>query len=476
MNEGFERPLSKREDSWTPAFLEDEEVETTALLVQRIESPWMVSLLRVQPSIVYGDALDGARPTEALPLSAAVQCVLQVCDVVSRAHALGWTGLAIDEHDVRVHRENDGWRASVVLPHLSPRGRSSYRSIWSESFSPVRRDLCALLGLLRDLLAGEPLYPLSGWHAFQSYRERSFAVLQQHKELASLLVLLEQNENNPAPNDVRTLAETLVPFVENSEAWSARVAAMPRACPSMMTHRWDRLVELAEHEWKHGRDKSAWTAVPFASVLHQYAIVLHAKGDAEQSLALLDRAIALDPCERFRVTRATFREAMGMREEAIEELNAVLASLRNPRYPDEDGIELEYETNELEAARALYARGVTHYRLRHWEKAQADLGDASSMAQYFFEGKMFAFVAHSARLRWKELFLVAVPAFIVSVRSCEREGLSINRRALIRALMACGRTEEAKREVDRACEQHANDEKMQRKLQRLLRLVPVEIF
>ncbi len=168
----YERP-AEEPTGWRAEFVRREAIETSAKAVMSVECPWIVPVLAATPTVIYGAPLDGSRPNDPVSVRDAVTCALQVCDALSRLHAVGWLGLDVDLHNVRVTREDGAWRASLVVPHLPAKTRFSYAWLWQWHRDSVLRDLASVAALVRDLvtaiatlLAASPTTtPPAGRHA-----------------------------------------------------------------------------------------------------------------------------------------------------------------------------------------------------------------------------------------------------------------------------------------------------------------------
>lgn len=102
-------------------FVTREKIETTARIVASIGGPWLLPVLLATPRVVYAAPPAATRPDIPLATADAVECLLQLCDVLARLHAAGIVGIDVDVPNLRVDRREGAWRIAVVLPPLSPR-------------------------------------------------------------------------------------------------------------------------------------------------------------------------------------------------------------------------------------------------------------------------------------------------------------------------------------------------------------------
>lgn len=458
-----ERP-SDEPRGWGARFVEREAIETAARVAMSIESPWLLPVVSASP-VVYAGSIEGARPDVPLPVADAVECLLQLCDVLSRAHAAGWVGLAVDLHDVRVFRDGDGWRASVVIPHLPARERFSHR-YWTHR-SPVRNDLCTAALLLRDLVVGHVPEPLSMWGHAHAYLDGEIPSLGDELVRARLVELFDRENHAPSITDAASLAEAVLPLARDPDAWRVKNDAMLKRAPSALRRDWDRLTELGEAELTE-RPGDAYVVLPLAAAWHQRACVAFARGDAAAALADLDRCLALDRWCRYLVTRGSIREAGGDLRGALEDYTEAVDSIRlhgpwnvdddldlpSSRWLSADGFSPgAYE----DGARALYARGVTRYRLGDLDGAYGDLTDAASNAYDLShdDGAVrFPFAALIDR------------ALVTVLRARIARGHEDDRPRLVEALRALGRNDEALVEARLVLASRPDDEQLRRRYRR----------
>ncbi len=455
-----ERP-SEEPRGWSAHFVEREAIESAARAAMSIESPWLLPVVSASP-VVYAGSIEGARPDAPLPVAHAVECLLQLCDVLSRAHAAGWVGLAVDLHDVRVFGEGDAWRVSVVIPHLPARGRFSHR-YWTHR-SPVRNDLCTAALLLRDLVVGHVPEPLSMWGHGHAYLREEIPSLGDDRMRARLVELFDHENHAPSINCAASLAEAVLPLARDPAAWRARIVAMPRRTPTAMRRNWDRLIELSEAELTE-RPGDGYVVLPLAAAWHQRACVAFARGDLTAALADLDRCLALDRWCRYLVTRGSIREAGGDLRGALEDFTEAVDSVRlhGPWNLDDD-LNLPashwlsadgFSAGAFEdGARALYARGVTRYRLGDLDGAHQDLTDAASDAYDLSHGD------GSARFAFATLI---DRALVTVLRARIAAGHEDDRPPLVEALRALGRNDEALAEARLALVSRPDDERLRKR-------------
>jgi hypothetical protein len=96
------------------AFVEQEELERTLRVLASIESPWLLPVLCSTPRVVYAAPPPATRPAALSPSDAAT-CLVELCDVLARLHAAGWTGLRTDAYNLRVSRQDAVWRLTRRL-------------------------------------------------------------------------------------------------------------------------------------------------------------------------------------------------------------------------------------------------------------------------------------------------------------------------------------------------------------------------
>lgn len=455
-----ERPSDKPR-GWGARFVEREAIETAARVAMSIESPWLLPVVSASP-VVYAGSIEGARPDAPLAVADAVECLLQLCDVLARAHAAGWVGLAVDSHDVRVFRDGNGWRVSVVIPHPPTRGRYAHAD-WMRA-SPVRGDLCTAVLFLRDLVVGHVPEPFVMWGDGTGYARAVLPPLGDEGVRARLERLRDDGDETPSITDAASLAEAVLPLARDPEAWRAKIDAMPRRAPTALRRDWDRLVALGEAELAE-RPRDAYVVLPLAAAWHQRACAAFARGDSAAALADLDRCLALDRWCRYLVTRGTVREAGGDLRGALEDFSEAVDSVRlhGPWNHDDDlNLSSSHWLSEdgfsagasEDGARALYARGVTRYRLGDVDGACDDLTDAASNAYDPSHGD------GSARFAFADLI---DRALVTVLRARIARGHEDDRPPLVEALRALGRRDEALVEARLVLASRPDDERLRRR-------------
>jgi hypothetical protein len=479
VNGGHPRP--PREPRYgDPAFLDAEADETTARLVQRLGSPWIVPVLSADP-IVYGDSLTPARPDAPLGVADAVTCALQVCAALALLHAAGWVGLGNDSQDIRVTTSGEGWRASIVLPHLPPRGRFSYTDDWNWRLGPVDNDLRVVVRLLRDLVDGYVPAPLGHFTSASDYFTRPAPSLGDERidaVLRAMLTWTADGAPSGLPEEAVGLGLLLAPLSHDPDGWRTHLAALAACRPAELRRDWDRLITLGEaalldrgasreEPGPRREDNDLFVIYPLARALHQRACAAYARGDDGD--ADLARCLALDPWCRYRVTRATIADARGDHAAALAELDDVIASLRNPTPVSEDelagyplrawrppGFHEEYVAPE--AARALYARGVIRFHRGDLHGARADLDEAIRT-----DGLCALDRPHAPR---SGLSLRPHLARGAVLRALVERGDESARIALVGALRTCERHDEARALASRVLADHPDDPKLVRRFAR----------
>ncbi len=372
---GFTRPSPRR--SFAPDFIDREQAETAARAAMRVESPWLAKLLSASPTVRYADEPVAARPAEPLGLTDAVECALQVCDVLARLHGERWVGLGTAAADIRVTRDGDAWRATVVVPHLPSEGRESYDDAWRwfrDDAGPVSADLAAVVGLLRDLLDGHVPTPFQWWNDSNDYVRRPLSAFTPTAVHATLVAVLAGEARDGLPADAASLALALSELARDPDAWRARIETLPKARPRELHHDWVRLTALGELALAE-RPGDAYTLLPLAAAWHQRACKALAESNLDAAERCVARALALDPWCRYLVTQGCIREARGDLAGAALAFERAVEPLRRPE-PDE--LTLQRWNEPHEAARALYARGVTRYRLGDLAGAREDLREAEA--------------------------------------------------------------------------------------------------
>lgn len=458
-----ERP-SEEPRGWGARFVEREAIETAARVAMSIESPWLLPVVSASP-VVYAGSIEGARPDVPLSIADAVECLLQLCDVLSRAHSAGWLGLAVDLHDVRVFRDGEGWRVSVVIPHLPTRGRFPH-ALWTQR-SPARGDLCTAVLFLRDLVVGHVPEPLSMWGQSSEYTRGEIPELGDDRVRARLVELFDHESHAPSITSAASLAEAVLPLARNTDTWRTRIDAMPERAPASLRRDWDRLVELGEAELTE-RPGDPYVVLPLAAAWHQRACVAFSRRDSAAALSDIDRCLALDRWCRYLVTRGSVREAAGDLRGALDDFTEAVDSVRlhGPWNLDDD---LNFPSSRWlskdgfspgaseDGARALYARGVTRYRLGDLDGAHQDLTDAASDAYDLSHD------GGSARFAFASLI---DRALVTVLRARIAAGHDDDRPPLVEALRALGRRDEALTEARVVLASRPDDERLRKRYRR----------
>lgn len=459
--EGYPRPATEV-PRWRASFLTEEAVETAARIAMTVDSPWLVPVLQASPRVVYGAPLHDERPTAPLPVADAVTCALQVCDVLARLHAVGWRGLGCDRHDIRVVAAGDGWRASVVVPHLPPRGRFHHaRQFSGDESGEVRGDLCAVVWLLRDLAVGHVPEPLRMWGALRQYVDAPLPPLGDAAVDAALVALCDEDAQAPVA-DAASLAALLAPLSRDPAAWADRAAAMPRARPRSLRCDWARLIQLGEAELAR-RPGDPYVVLALAAAIHQRGCVAFHGGDLDAAEADVERAIALDPWLRYRITRGTIRERRGDLRGAAEAFSAVIDDLRLQGPEEEDGpldgpAGLRYDSSDEieEAARVFYARGVTRWRLGD-VGARDDLEKAAEVVGWMNADPASVGAADAAL---DDAILRALAAVHRARVGAGEAGARLD---LVRVLRRLGRSDEARAEAAVVLTERPDDEALRKR-------------
>lgn len=452
--------------------LEQEKNETTARLAAPLHSPWLLPVLLSTPRVVFASPPPATRPDVPLSTPEAVECLLQLCDVLSRAHAAGIVGVGADVHDVRVHRENEAWRITVVLPHLPPRGRGSHADLPPYTLTPVRRDLWTAVSFFRHLLAG---------HAPQAndrFRDPDPPLPPFGDDAAHtvLSALLSDQETVPGIPDVASLAERMRPLARVPADWQSRVAAMPHVTSVSTPRDWDRLIELGEAERLTCEDtRLAYVTYPLAAAYHQRALVARARGDLDAAMRDLDKAVSVDTCARYYVTRGVVRAARGDHDGALSDYEVAVPAA-DATEPTDGVSEWAWEPPDpLERARARYARGVARYR-------KGDLPGACDDLQTTLQTTRFLAGPPPATRQWppprwptaarvREVEALARRAFVAVLRAMFPTGPGAFRAdpeksrwrwALAWNLRALGRAAEARAEGDRVLAAFPDDTRERR--------------
>jgi tetratricopeptide (TPR) repeat protein len=459
--EHFARPPEKT-PAWAAAFLDQEAVETAARVAMSIDSPWITRVRSATP-VVYEGNWRAERPSEPLAVPDAIECALQLCDALARLHAAGWTGLGVDLHDVCVHRDGGAWRVRVVVPHLAPRGRFSYAHLWHD-LAPVRRDLCAVMAFLRDLLAGHTPAALAMWGDGYAYERLAFLALDDANArdlLDALFAVMATREAHAAFVDAASLAATLRPLARDPEAWGARIDAMPRGGPTALRRDWSRLIELGEAELAT-RPNDPYVVLPLAAAWHQRACAHFAHGDLDAAGRDLERCLALDPWCRYLTTRGTLRCARGDLPGALVDFTRAIDKLRIRRV-DDVGSEAEFHVSPWnqgatdEGRRTLYARGVTRYRLGDLDGALLDLDDARRITWD---------TSTEGAETLPEFRRMLAQALVTVLRARRAAGVDIDRWDLVDELLACDRRDEALTEARAAIAAQPDDAKLVKRFRR----------
>ncbi|MFO0591052.1 MAG: hypothetical protein U0441_26140 [Polyangiaceae bacterium] len=376
------RPLLARPVStgFGGEFTEWERGETAARLARGIESPWVLRVLASTPRVVYAAPPELARPDAPLPVPEAVECLLQVCDVLAKAHALRISAFGADPEDLRVHRENGAFRATVILPRLTPLRDPLLAARPPATFAPVRYDLYTAASFFRDIVTG---YVPWSFHPGRGDSPEDdeprepppLPDLGDARLRRAILDLLSRRHQIPEIPDVASLAALAAPLSRWPAEWQSRIASLPRVASFTPAVDWDRRVELGEHVVrgrKRGPDESI--AYPLAAAYHQRALAAHARGATEAADRDLARALTLDRWARYLVTRGLFRLERGEDDAATEDFEEAVRLAE--KAAEETGRD-PYELAPLDFARALHTRGVTRYRRGDLAGAAQDLARAA---------------------------------------------------------------------------------------------------
>ncbi|MBI5516856.1 MAG: tetratricopeptide repeat protein [Deltaproteobacteria bacterium] len=342
--------------------------EATARVVATLGLAGAVPVLGHTPRVVLAAPTEGPRSTTPLDPRGVAHCALDVCVVLARLHAEGWTGLRADTHDVLVAHDGARWRARVLLPHLAPRRGIPYAVGFHRD--PWWCDVKTVALLAADLSTGTAP-EARGW--FKLGVEPSSVELPEGFP-PPLREVLRGTWSAPTPlRSAGALAQALVPWVPEREA---EARALPQGPPRALAHDWDRLIALCEDALgtpcREHRDLRSWAELMvgcgLAGALHQRAVVALARGDAGAALADVQRALSLAPSWGLaRVTHVLALDAAGRHAQALELLDRALPDLDPKTDPEED---FPYGPGEgFDAMRARYTRSV--FRLRDGDAAGA---------------------------------------------------------------------------------------------------------
>lgn len=460
------------------------ELETAARVAMGIDSPWLVPVRSWDP-VVHAEPPPAERPDHPLSPREAAICLVQLCDVLSKAHAGGWAGLEVDVHDVMTVRDGDGWRIAVVLPHLPPRGKFG-RAVGRWEEPRVRADLRTAVGFFADLVTGTIPDPWRYW---------SGTAVPEVGDPALQAALQEVLDGDGCPvSDAAGLASLVLPLASEL---AAVVERMPRVSRVRIRHDWDRLVALGEAELAQ-RPGDSFKTLPLAAAYHQRAVERMEAGDLPVAIRDLDRAVELDPGPKHLTTRAMARRSTDDLDRAIAEVRRVESGLyamwlwrgpgeevtvrdelglatvahwhpthREPQVPyDDGGWRLVPGAEQAHVARALYVRAVWRFEARDVDGAAADLDLAEGLLQERPDERLRQVVreaavpirrasarAHpGAETRWKladALVRVGRPEDAVREAEQVEDPSPHHRWRLVRLLADVGRIADARREADR---------------------------
>lgn len=472
------RPAIAPSPVWSrfvPRFVEQEELETTARIAAALDTPWRLPVLCPSPRIVYAAPPPAARPEAPLALADAAVCLLQLCDVLARAHAAGFAGIGADIHDVRVHREGGAWRTTVVLPHLPPRSRRSHTELPPWRFSLVQRDMWTAVAFFRDLLLGREPPPGERRDFNPNPPLPPIGDGSTHAMLSQLLV--EEKAVDGIP-DVASLAERVLPLAGSPADWQSRVASMPRVPRVAVRRDFERLIVLGEdaRRWEGRGPDDPYLIWPLAAAYHQRACGAYARGDFDAALRDVEQAISLDRWPRYVVTRGMVRAALGDPEGALADYDVAitLSMSSTQREEDHDGVRTRWElegAEPIEGARAHYARGVTRYRRGDIPGACEDLQEAVSALSTRHWERWASSDPSTVRLSADPFELTVGRSLVVALRAAvraapEKPGL---RWKLAQALRDLGREAEARAVADEILALDPGDERKRQRYARMFR-------
>lgn len=426
-------------------FVAETEAETAARVVERLAHPCLARVRCAAPRVVIDapPADDAPRPLATPDIAA---CALQLLDAVARLHAEGVADISCRPRDLRVMRDGDGWRVTLLHPPL-PRAKFDWAFLLMPAgfvrYDPVLRDLAAAAAFTATL--GTPHRPPKDWVA---ERLRAWPALAD-TALDATLRLFERRPDPPppppsaedestyetfpgklppppapesAPPDLprtaRDLAEALLPFAPPHPRWASLVAAMPRVARVKAVHDWDLLIArgeaarveepLRQARWladfrasdpKYAgyepiveTDRHLYIDLPLAAAYHGRACASLARGERDVAARDLDRAVALDPTTAHLATRGHLRALGGDLAGAREDHDRAVAAgppLREDssnEYPSVDAAPACRSSLALAMARALYGRA----RLRLDEAdARGALDDLERAERYLADAAIW---------------------------------------------------------------------------------------
>jgi hypothetical protein len=204
-----------------------------------------------------------------------------------------------------------------------------------------------------------------------------------------LVRMLVGRSQEGTPRDAAGLAELVLPLARDPERWKARIAALPRVPQVKVRFDLDRLIELGEARVKANAD-----AFPFehwlGTTYHLRASRAWAAGDLEgasrDTEAAIEHADFQQDLLDARVTRAFLLGVRGDWAATVRECSEVLAKLQSKHVWDWNvqGWQRDYWTgywgSERTGLRALYIRGVAHWRTGNVSASLTDLEEASKLA------------------------------------------------------------------------------------------------
>lgn len=367
---------------WVPPFPRDRvhtsDLENLARDLMALQLAAVVPILHVGPGIVT-DEPPPLLPRPRLDLADAADCVLQACEVLAHMHALGLEHL--EWWELRLTRHDDGWRIAWPIPRWSTpmtftvHGGSDssgspepllsdcdFAALFSRPQIPDTPLSAALRTLATRLMRPvPPKFPVSGITprptepSLRPLKEFFIGLLGPGSTSAAKLP-----DGLDAARDVVAFARLVAPLVATPAAWARRIDALP-VVRSLPRRRRDLDALVDHHEARIAQSAEKQVALDTAGALHQRACHAFAGGAAPVALADAERAVRLDPCVDYRVTRAVILDHVGRGAEARTEIAATIkhASTRTLLAAGEETFENpDKVVSRRELGRALTTAGL----------------------------------------------------------------------------------------------------------------------
>ncbi|AKF05868.1 hypothetical protein DB32_003017 [Sandaracinus amylolyticus] len=261
-----------------------------AEVAARLASPAFLRVLATDPLVV-----EATPPTSTLGASDAIECLLQLLEVLGRIHAAGWAHRCLIPAHVGVERRDDRVQVRVAFPAVGPFAPHEDAAA-ERAIGPIRTDLLQAARLAR-IWVGD----------FDAPRVEVARLSRALGHVAS----------------AAQLARVLAP-----DHWRARAAVIPDVVELRpMPTDWTRVIASLEADLAapvHA-SREEYARYPLAFALDQRARIALDEGDLERALRDADRAVELDDEPSQRLTRAVVRLELGDLEGALVDAKRALA-------------------------------------------------------------------------------------------------------------------------------------------------------